>query len=368
MEGLYVSCAVLSALLVTGVGHLLVRTGKLSKEAATSISTVSFYVASPAFSFYNLSRTLRLESVVSLIPIALANIATCTLGLALAAAASFLLRLDRHTAVYCVAMSAFANTSSLPLYLARALYPESKEVLYSLETVYSAMQSIIMWGGFYPIVAYWLASRQPRQPDDEMVAMRDVNNVEDGSAHAPVDTALSLTPPPLVDRREVIRRVANPTLIAVVAGVIVGCIQPVQAFLYGPVDFVLAPLLETLGGSQVFLLLLLLGASLDMSSGVAPRKLLMGVIALLRLFIVPAVVFACMVIFKPPSREFAFIVLTAGATPPNLGLLLMFQVRERVSIGVTRVCIGVAQKHRNVSHMRVRTTSVSCPTSWPRQA
>lgn len=333
MEGVYVSAAVLSALLVTAVGHALVRTKRVAQEefcAATSAMT--FYVCSPAFSFFNLSRTMRLESIATLVAVALANVAVCAVGLTLATAVSLLLRLDRRTAVYTVAMASFANTSSLPLYLARALYPESKEMLYSLETVYSATQNIIMWGVYYPLTAYWLAHDAPGS----------------GGERAP----------PSVDRRDVLRRVANPTFIAVMIGLIVGCIRPLQAFLYGPVDFVLEPLLETLSGSQIFLLLLLLGASLDVSPGVAPRKLLVVVIATLRLMLVPAVVFACMAAFPPPSRHFSFIVLTAGATPPNLGLLIMFQVRSG----------GRRSRDSRRANRPFRPCSDSCRTNWPKRA
>jgi predicted permease len=173
------------------------------------------------------------------------------------------------------------------------------------------MQSLLLWGVFYPLAALYLS----RNPSSEPLELEELSEEEQPQA-LPV-------PPPRLSLRSVLVLVANPVVVAVIAGTIVALITPLQQVL-----FVEAPLIanvaETLGNCNVGAHLLILGFGLYPFRPLSDWPLL-ALAACVRLLLVPSVVFVLYFLLFHPSVDLtlAWVPLTLSGTPSNLGILVV---------------------------------------------
>ena len=124
-----------------------------------------------------------------------------------------------------------SNVGSLPLYLAASL-PLQKPDVFSYLTIYIATQSLFMWGAFYPCSVLYLNRADRLSAQQKDVQLEEVTDEETASQPPPEPTDV---PPPLT-ATDLLRLIFNPVVIAVLAGVLVSSIVPLQTLLFQTVE------------------------------------------------------------------------------------------------------------------------------------
>ncbi len=339
-----VAQGVAGAGLVAACGALLKRGGVVGEPGAAALSKMIFFLFNPAFAFFSIGRVSH-----AVLAEGAWVLAACAGACALSALLGTLLLLawppqPPLTRVMVLMAVCFSNVGSLvraavlffapvkltpspqPLYLAGSLGALRKPDVFSYLTMYIAMQSLLLWGVFYPAAALYLSRR--RRPPAAAVELSDVaeedgktpplSDVEDGKTAA---AAAAPSPPPL-SLRSVLVLVANPVVVAVVAGTAVALVSPAQRAL-----FVSAPLVanvaETLGNCNVGAHLLILGFGLYPFRPLSDWPLL-ALAACVRLLVVPSLVFLLYFwLLHPLDLTLAWVPLTLAGTPSNLGILVV---------------------------------------------
>jgi predicted permease len=312
--------------LVAACGALLKRFGIVDNAGSAALSKMIYSLFNPAFAFFNIGRVSH-AVLAEGVWVMFACVAACSLSAMLG---SLLLLAwppqPPLMRVMVIAAVCFSNVGSLvrqcrfscplshcvfqPLYLAGSLGGLRKPDVYSYLTLYIAMQSLLLWGVFYPLAALYLS----RNPTPEPLELQELSDEEPKAV--PV-------PPPRLSLRSVLVLVANPVVLAVIAGTIVALITPLQQVL-----FVQAPLIanvaETLGNCNVGAHLLILGFGLYPFRPL-PDWPLLALAACVRLLLVPSVVFVLYFLLFHPSIDLtlAWVPLTLSGTPSNLGILVV---------------------------------------------
>jgi predicted permease len=220
-----VASAVAGALCVSATGHVLVRRGKLEQRSSlATLQALQYYVTGPSFALLALGRALSLHDVAVLLPLVACNVLACTLGALLGLLLVAICKFELQSGVFVVGMCAFANVSSLPLYLAMSLFPESKAKLFAYESVYTGTQFVLTWTLFYPLASFVVDRALQADRGVELRAAGEVT-------------------PLRVDAKELLWRVFNPTTCGTLAGLLVALVAPLKGFFFGTLAFFFVPLL-----------------------------------------------------------------------------------------------------------------------------
>ena len=207
-----------------------------------------------------------------------------------------------------------------PLYLAGSLGALRKPDVFSYLTIYIATQSLLLWGVFYPIAAVYLSRRAPATA--AAVELREMTDSDKDEGDRSSPPPLVPASPPAVSLRTVLPLVANPVVLAVLAGTAVALVPPVQRLLFETVPL-LAAATETLGSCNVGAHLLILGMGLYPLQPLAAWPLL-SLAACVRLLLVPALAFLLyFLLLHPRDLTLAWVPLTLSGTPTNLGVLVV---------------------------------------------
>ncbi len=283
--------------LVAGCGILLKRFEIVDQKGVAVLSKLIYHLFNPAFAFHSIAsvpRALLLRGLWIVLGAAVSLSLSLVLGAVLlscwpssssssspssSSSSSSSSASAPATKVLLLLAAVCSNVGSLPLYLSVSL-PLAKPDVFSFLTIYIAAQSLFMWGIFYPLGVMFISKKTTREESaDETELSTDLASKE----------VQQIQPPPGLSLKDLLFLVFNPVVCAVIIGVVVSAIVPVQHFLFETAPL-LAQVSDSLGACNVGSHLLLLGLQLFPFQRPVEWSLVLMCTAI-RLVLVPSIVF-----------------------------------------------------------------------------